>query len=124
MPLPKPRSDEKESKFVSRCMSSDVMKKEFPDKEQRAAVCYRQFRNSVLKKNIKILKDMLSGGLGDKLKPEDVDPDELAMGIEVEMEHTTDREIAQEIAIDHLAEIKDYYSRLKRMEEEAKNEAK
>lgn len=53
---------------------------------------------------------------------EDAIAQQLAMGIEVEMEHTTNREIAKRIAEDHLAEIKDYYSRLKRMEEEGKAE--
>lgn len=50
---------------------------------------------------------------------EDADPDELAMGIKVEMEHTSNKVIAERIALDHLSEIKDYYTRLKKMEEEA-----
>lgn len=49
----------------------------------------------------------------------DVDPVELSMGISVEMEHTTCRLIAERIALDHLAEIKDYYTRLAKMESEA-----
>ena len=49
----------------------------------------------------------------------DVDPTELSMGISVEMEHTTCRLIAERIALDHLAELKDYYTRLKAMEAEA-----
>ena len=49
----------------------------------------------------------------------DVDPKELKMGIKVEMEHTTNPDIAKRIALDHLAEIKDYYTRLKKMEEDA-----
>lgn len=52
----------------------------------------------------------------------DVDPQELAMGIEIEYEHTTDMETAKRIALDHLSELKDYYTRLKRMEEEGKAE--
>ena len=47
---------------------------------------------------------------------EDVDSEELKMGIEVELEHTEDRAKAKKIALDHLAEIKDYYTRLKKME--------
>ena len=50
---------------------------------------------------------------------DDVDPDELKMGIEVEMEHTTDPEISKRIALDHLTEIDDYYTRLAKMEKEA-----
>jgi len=47
-------------------------------------------------------------------KEEDVDPEELAMGIEVEMEHTDDKEEAKKIALQHLAEVPDYYSKLKK----------
>jgi len=54
-----------------------------------------------------------------KFTEEDADPKELAMGVKVEMEHTTDAEIAKRIALDHLEEIEDYYTRLKKMEEEA-----
>ena len=50
----------------------------------------------------------------------DFDADELAMGIEVEKEHTDDEALAKEISKDHLAEIPDYYTRLKVMEEAGK----
>jgi hypothetical protein len=50
---------------------------------------------------------------------DDVDPVELALGITVEMEHTDNMLIAMRIALDHLAEIKDYYTRLLEMEKEA-----
>ena len=52
----------------------------------------------------------------------DVDPNELKMGIEVEYEHTSDRGISERIALDHLAELPDYYTRLKKMEEDGKKE--
>lgn len=45
---------------------------------------------------------------------------ELSMGVKVEMEHTDDIEISKMIAKAHLAEISDYYTRLKIMEESAK----
>jgi hypothetical protein len=48
------------------------------------------------------------------------DADELAKGIQIEMEHTDDEVLAKSIAKDHLAEIKDYYTRLLKMEAEAK----
>lgn len=47
---------------------------------------------------------------------EDVDADELAQGIKVEMEHTDDEFLAKKIALDHLSELGDYYTRLKKME--------
>jgi len=43
----------------------------------------------------------------------DVNPKELKMGIEIEMEHTSDPKLAKKIALDHLAEHKYYYSNLK-----------
>ena len=60
-------------------------------------------------------------GRADKegITAEDVDQEQLSMGIAVEMEHTVCRTIAARIALDHLAEIDDYYTRLKKMEEDA-----
>jgi hypothetical protein len=60
--------------------------------------------------------DKMPGGKGDKLTEKDVDPEEFAMGLKVEMEHTTDKEIAREIALDHLAEDPKYYTKLKKVE--------
>lgn len=50
--------------------------------------------------------------------------EQIEMGKEVEKEHTNDPDIAERIAMDHLVEIPDYYTRLKKMEEEAKEEMK
>jgi len=59
---------------------------------------------------------MLKGGD----TPDDhFDADQLSMGIEVELEHTDDRDLAKQIAKAHLLEIPDYYTRLKKMEDEA-----
>ena len=41
MPLPTP-SGESQQEFISRCMSE--LQGEFPDQEQRLAVCYTQWR--------------------------------------------------------------------------------
>lgn len=43
---------------------------------------------------------------------------ELQMGIDVELEHTKSKLLAKLIAKDHLSEISDYYTRLKKMEAE------
>jgi hypothetical protein len=66
----------------------------------------------------KILSSFLSEG---KSKGKEVkhDPKELEMGMKVEMEHTTITVLARKIALDHLVEIPDYYTRLKKMEAEA-----
>jgi hypothetical protein len=45
-----------------------------------------------------------------------IDFEQLQMGIEVEMEHTDDPRIARKIALDHLSEVSDYYTRLKLVE--------
>ena len=55
----------------------------------------------------------LTGGVGDATAPHNIDPVELSMGQAVEMEHTTDHNIATEIALDHLKEDPKYYTKLK-----------
>lgn len=48
-----------------------------------------------------------------KLHPNQIHPQELRMGIKVEMEHTDDPKKAEKIALDHLAENPFYYTALK-----------
>jgi len=60
--------------------------------------------------------DLLSGGLADEMEPEDFEPVALRKGTLHEMEHTRDAAVAQEIAMDHLAEDPRYYEKLERME--------
>lgn len=70
------------------------------------------------------MRTYLHGGKAEQLgwTPEHYDQQQLAMGIEAELEHTDDREVAREIAMDHLAEQvlegkpQDYYTRLAVME--------
>ena len=47
MPIPKPRVKESQSEFISRCVMDSVMKREYPDKKQRLAVCYSSWRKSM-----------------------------------------------------------------------------
>lgn len=68
------------------------------------------------KKDKKSRKDVIPGGLADKKQPADFNPIKLKAGIKVEMEHTSDPKIAEEIAMDHLTEDKDYYNKLKEIE--------
>jgi len=44
MPLPVPGETETEDEFISRCMGDETTNADFPENEQRAAVCYRQWR--------------------------------------------------------------------------------
>ena len=43
MPLPKPSLGESRDEFVGRCISDDKVTSEFPDRDQRVAVCISQF---------------------------------------------------------------------------------
>ena len=68
-----------------------------------------------------LLESMLSvgsfiGGKSDGRIPEDFYQEQLKIGIEVEKEHTPDEELAKKIAMDHLTEMPDYYTKLKEME--------
>jgi hypothetical protein len=49
---------------------------------------------------------------------------QLEMGIPIEHEHTKDKDLATDIALQHLDEIPDYYTRLKKMEADAKKHHK
>ena len=49
---------------------------------------------------------------------------QLDMGEPIEHEHTRDHDLARDIALQHLDEIPDYYTRLKKMESSAKKEHK
>lgn len=81
--------------------------------------------------NKTISEDRLNGGLADDLSiiniaekhgvsVESIE-EQLIKGVEVEMEHTNDAEIAYEIALDHLVEFPDYYDKLAKMEESSNN---
>lgn len=48
--------------------------------------------------------------------PVDVIKHQLALGIKTEMEHTKHPDVAKEIALDHLGEFPDYYTRLQKAE--------
>lgn len=51
------------------------------------------------------------------------DQEQLHIGLNIEKEHTHNINLAKSIVKDHLDEIPDYYTRLIKMEEEAKNNA-
>lgn len=78
---------------------------------------------------IDINESKIKGGIADKLNLKKIADKfgidisklkkELEMGKKVEMEHTNDKSAAKDIAMDHLAEIPDYYTLLKRLEDKA-----
>ncbi|MDC7221634.1 MAG: hypothetical protein PQJ59_17005 [Spirochaetales bacterium] len=77
-----------------------------------------------------VIRKSIKGGKADNLTPADLAEkydipleeirSRLEEGIKVEMEHTDKRSIAREIAMDHLSESAEYYSKLEEMEEELK----
>lgn len=52
MPLPTPKPNEDSKKFVSRCMSNESMKNEYPDSKQRVAICLAQTRKTDSKSSL------------------------------------------------------------------------
>ena len=63
MPIPKPHENEDRQKFLSRCMSDEVMKKDYTDTKQRVAVCLGQTKKtkgSLLDQVLEILGFSLS----------------------------------------------------------------
>lgn len=44
MPIPKPTLGESQDDFMKRCMGNDTMRSEYPEKDQRVAVCMTSFR--------------------------------------------------------------------------------
>jgi hypothetical protein len=77
---------------------------------------YRQSIKDAFQIDINGFKDRLKGGIADGKAITAYAIEELLAGIKFEMEHTTDRFIALELAMDHLERIPDYYSRLARLE--------
>lgn len=87
---------------------------------ERPRGSYKQFVESTEgKKEVTKAEQKIEGGLADHSEAKEFNAEELRYGIEIEMEHTNDPDKAKEIAMDHLKEIPDYYTRLKAMEEKA-----
>lgn len=77
------------------------------------------YRKAILqhaKLDIKKFTEQLTGGLADGKAVTEFPLKQLLMGIEAEKEHTNNPMLALEIAMDHLVELNDYYTRLEVME--------
>jgi len=70
---------------------------------------YSEFYEHLLKEDNKLV-----GGVGDATASSDIDAIQLSLGQAVEMEHTTDPHISTEIAIDHLKQDPEYYTKLRK----------
>jgi hypothetical protein len=66
--------------------------------------------------------EALTGGKADGRGDSTFPDAALAQGIKVEREHTTDKQVAKEIAKDHLTEGDEYYHELEEMEEDLKED--
>jgi len=75
MPLPSQNPGENNKDFVSRCMQSDKMNKEFPENSQRVAVCTNQSK-SLLQKVCETLEEDDDGFTEDLCENNIVIPDE------------------------------------------------
>ena len=67
-----------------------------------------------MKKNLAFesLTNFLKGGKGDNTDPNDLNQEQLNIGIEVEKEHSNDIKTRKKIAVDHLTEKPNYYTKL------------
>lgn len=63
MPLPTKHKKETEQEFMGRCMSDDIMNKDFKDQKQRAAVCYSQYRKRTKNKSEASWDDVRKGDI-------------------------------------------------------------
>ena len=116
-------------------LSEEDILNQFEDKKEE-----KKIEKSILGENgqkvINIIGQVLSnpkspnqikGGLADKMSVEDIAKkhgvevshikSQIKMGLRVELEHTNDPRKALEIAMDHMVESPDYYTKLKEMEE-------
>ena len=70
MPIPQPDQNESEDEFIGRCMGDPTMVEDTPDASQRAAICYRQWRNKDKSEaNMEILRKSFTGVELKKDKP-------------------------------------------------------
>jgi hypothetical protein len=132
-PAPETKADDKKE------MSSDVYEKvfsflennPFPDDDDLHKYTDKEKINTHSFEEVvyAIASSFIAGGRAKskKITEKDVDAKELEMGIKVEHEHLTSEKdskwgdkltkiMAKRIALDHLAEMKNYYTELKKME--------
>ena len=84
--------------------STPLTKMETKEEKIKGGLADKKSFNDLVKKHIKV-KNI-----------ETIIKDQLRKGIKVEMEHTDDKKIAKEIAMDHLFEDPKYYDKLKKVE--------
>jgi len=96
----------------------DYVLKRFPEFKSLRFIAEQKLNKSAAQIRRISFRQLIPGGLGENLNPSDVDQKQLEMGIKVELEHSGNVDLAQEIALDHLAEDPKYYTKLLKMENE------
>ncbi len=91
-----------------------------------AMLLFRENKDTQNKLRLNLEEQRIKGGMADDTSLEDIAKKfnvtvtslkkQLKIGIEVELEHTKNRTTAKDIAMDHLTEMPDYYTRLDKME--------
>jgi len=61
MPIPTQNSDETKKDFMSRCMSSDVMKTEYPSHRQRVAICLNKSEGDISGSLLRMAEKLKAG---------------------------------------------------------------
>jgi|TARA_R110000824_G_scaffold310153_3_gene497462 hypothetical protein len=61
--MPSPRKDEEKKNYISRCMSSEEAKRDFPDSKQRVAFCNSKWENKGKSSAIFLYEDPKTGEL-------------------------------------------------------------
>lgn len=105
-------------------LSEEDILNQFEDKKEEKKI-EKSIEDKVLTKPKS--PNQIKGGLADKMSVEDIAKkhgvevshikSQIKMGLRVELEHTNDPRKALEIAMDHMVESPDYYTKLKEMEE-------
>lgn len=75
----------------------------------------QRLQDEFTRRRLTYRRDRIPGGLGDKARASDFDREQVAKGIRVEMEHTSDPHVALEITLDHLSENPRYYDELAKL---------
>jgi len=128
----------KQVEFKKRVNEKTTVDEKWSEKYKRSIDCnnpkgFSQKAHCQGRKKKQVSEEKLKGGLADDLTIEkiankhnvDVDKivDQLVKGLEVEMEHTSELNVAMEIAMDHVSEDPKYYDKLEKIEKVETKEA-
>lgn len=92
----------------------------YPEMKELLGLGKALLKSDIKKRIPEKLLDQIFTGEGSKYPDSAFDPEQLSLGIKIELEHTSDPSVAKRIAKDHLVEHPEYYKRLVAMEKELK----